>query len=288
MYNMMSTLFRVFLVVFAMLSIEAHADDRSHSVLVSVAPYEFIVKKIVGDTQKVILFVPSGSSPHYFEPNAKQVLAAGNSDIWFLIGESFESNALPSIRQHNPKLKTVDLREGINLIYESCCQCAEHGDPDPHIWMSPRETEKQAKIITQALISIYPEHQQLYEQNLSQLLQELDSLDKNTTTMLAPYKGRAIMVSHPAYAYFCRDYDLKQIPIEFEGKDPSPKQLIRILEEARAAKITIIFIQAQHSSKGARLIAKEIGAKIESIDPLSENYIENIQEISKKFFNSFN
>lgn len=278
----MPRLFKVFFTMLVMLSLKAYA-----SILVSVAPYEFIVKKIVGDTQQVLLFVPSGASPHYFEPNAKQILAAGKADIWFLIGESFERNALPSMKQHNPRLKNVDLRKNIPLIYESCRHCAEHGDPDPHIWMSLKETQKQAKTIADTLISIYPEQRELYENNLSQLLQEIDSLDKNITTMLAPYKGRAIMVSHPAYAYFCRDYDLIQLPIEFEGKDPSPKQLTKILEEARAAKIHTIFIQAQHSSKGARLIANEIGAKIDIIDPLAENYLENIQEISKKFLNSF-
>lgn len=260
--------------------------QESHTVLVSIAPYEYFVKRIVGDTQKVLLLVPPGSSPHYYEPNAKQVLEAAKSDIWFLMGESFEKKALPPLREYNKNLKTVDLREGIDLIYEACCCCAEHGDPDPHIWMSVKDAKKQAQTIAETLISVYPEHKQLYEQNLAALQKDLESLDQEIETMLYPYKGRAIMVSHPAYAYFCRDYGLVQLSIEFEGKDPSPKQLTSILEQARKAKINIIFIQAQHSSKGARLIAKEIGAQIDTIDPLSENYLENIREIATKFFNS--
>jgi zinc transport system substrate-binding protein len=154
--------------------------------------------------------------------------------------------------------------------------------------MSPRNVKKQAQKITHTLISVYPEHQHLFEKNLHELTNELDTLDYEISILLEPYKGRSIMVSHPAYAYFCRDYQLVQLPIEFEGKDPSPKQLTKILEQSRSAKISTIFIQMQHSSKGAYLIANQINAKIETIDPLSENYLENMRIISKKFFNSFN
>jgi zinc transport system substrate-binding protein len=287
----MSYFFKVFLLILCLQGISAQAepaDTRSHSILVSIAPYEYIVKRIVGDTEKVILFVPSGASPHYFEPNAKQVLIAAKSDIWFLMGEAFEKNALNPIQGYNSHLKAVDLREGIDLLYDSCSCCAHHGDPDPHIWMSPRNVKKQAQKITHTLISVYPEHQHLFEKNLHELTNELDTLDYEISILLEPYKGRSIMVSHPAYAYFCRDYQLVQLPIEFEGKDPSPKQLTKILEQSRSAKISTIFIQMQHSSKGAYLIANQINAKIETIDPLSENYLENMRIISKKFFNSFN
>jgi zinc transport system substrate-binding protein len=283
----MSKLFSFILFLLCFQTLVAQTDQKSHTVLVSVAPYEYIVKRIVGDTQNILLLVPPGSSPHYFEPNAKQVLAAGKSDIWFLMGEGFERKALPPIKEYNPQIKIVDLRAGINLLYESCATCAGHGEPDPHIWMSPRDAKKQAKVIADTLISVYPEHKQLYEQNLVQLDKDFDTLDHQLSEMFSSYQGRTIMVSHPAYAYFCRDYGLIQLPIEFEGKDPSPKKLTTILENARSAKINTIFIQAQHSSKGAKLIANEIGAKIVTIDPLSENYLENIREIAKKFFNSF-
>ncbi len=261
----------------------AFADDRSHYILVTIAPYKYFVEKIVGDTEQAGILVPPGASPHYFEPTAKQVMAASKADIWFRMGEGFEQKALKSLN-----LKTVDLREGINLLYEATCCCAHEGDPDPHIWMSPRTAKKQAETIAKTLISIYPENRDLFTKNLSVFLKELDQLDMEITTLLKPYKGRSIMVSHPAYAYFCRDYEILQIPIEFEGKDPSPQQLTKILDLARNAKIKTVFIQQQHSSKGARLIAREIGANVETIDPLSENYTQNIKEIAQKFFNSFN
>jgi zinc transport system substrate-binding protein len=34
-----------------------------------------------------------------------------------------------------------------------------------------------------------------------------------------------VLVSHPAFGYFCKDYDLEQISIEVEGKEPRPKDV---------------------------------------------------------------
>ena len=91
------------------------------------------------------------------------------------------------------------------------------------------------------------------------------------------------MVSHPAYAYFCRDYQLKQLSIEFEGKDPTPQKLTKILTQARNEHIRRIYIQLQYNNKGAKLIAREIGAEVITLDPYSEQFFASMREIAKAF-----
>lgn len=259
-------------------------DGRSHYVVVSVAPYKFFVEKVAGNTVKVGLLVPPGASFHTFEPTPKQVLLAGNADLWFRIGESFENRALQALTSYNSHLKVIDLRDGINLItvdpqgHQGCCHA---GSADLHIWLSPKEAKIQVKAIAQALITTYPENKQVYEKNRDQLLSELDALDQEIANILKPLKNRTIMVSHAAYAYFARDYDLSQLPIEFEGKDPSPRQLNSTLNEARQAHIKTIFTQKQYSNKGALLIAKELGATVVELDPYSENYFESMRAIAQ-------
>jgi len=78
-----------------------------------------------------------------------------------------------------------------------------------------------------------------------------------------------------------REYGLMQLSIEFEGKDPKPQQLTKVIQQARAANIETVFIQPQYSSKGANLIAKELGASIVDLNPYSEDYINSLQAISK-------
>lgn len=266
----------------------AHADEkRSHYVLVSVAPYKSFVEKIAGDTVKTGIMVPAGASIHTYEPTPKEMLAASNADVWFLIGEAFESKAVKAFQSHNRKMLLVDLRQGVDLISNDpnykpkghvCKHCL-----DLHIWLSPRQSKIQARLIAETLTRLYPENKEKYASNLQKFLLELDQLDQYISGLMKPLQGRTVMVSHPAYAYFCRDYGLNQLSIEYEGKDPTPYQLTKVIDQARNDQIKTIFIQPQYNNKGARLIAEHLGAKVVTLDPYSENYLESMREIARQF-----
>jgi len=255
------------------------------TVLVSIGPYRLFVQKIAGDTVESILMVPAGASTHTYEPTPKQMIAAGRADIWFTIGESFEARALKALQAHNPNMQDIDLRQGVSMITvapgSGACSCCHAHGQDPHIWLSARQDKIQVKTIADALAKRYPENAALYQKNLEVLLQELDTLDAELTAMLKPVQQRTILVSHPAYAYFCRDYDFKQLSIEFEGKDPTPLQLTRTLNEARADHITKVFVQPQYSSKGARLFANELNARVIVLDPYSEDFFASMGQIAQ-------
>jgi zinc transport system substrate-binding protein len=115
----------------------------------------------------------------------------------------------------------------------------------------------------------------------------LDALNTHIQQSLAHLQPRVIMVSHPAYGYFCRDYRLKQLSVEFDGKDPTPRQLTTVIQEARHYGIKKVFIQPQYNNKGARLIAEQINARVETLDPYSENYLDSMREIAQAFAAQF-
>ena len=259
-------------------------EDSDPSILVTIAPYEFFVKKIAEDTVKVHIMVPAGASAHTYEPTPKQTIQATKANIWFRMGEPFEDRIIPVLKSYNSLFTVVDLRDGVPLIktdpLHSCCHA--HSS-DPHFWLSARLAHIQADTIASTLITLRPEHASLYRENLKKFHQELDELDKRIQKILEPMINRNILVSHPAYAYFCRDYNIIQYSIEFEGKDPTPQQLTKILNLAKSLKFKTIFIQKQYSSKGARLIAENIGAQLITLDPYSERYIETMIEIAQAF-----
>ena len=100
--------------------------------------------------------------------------------------------------------------------------------------------------------------------------------DKKIRDMLAPFKGRCFMVFHPAWGYFAEEYGLEQVPIEVEGKEPGPQALARLIDEARKENIQVIFVQKQFSSRAAETIAKAIHGKVVALDPLAEDYLDNL------------
>jgi len=244
------------------------------------------VEKIAGDTLNIQLMVPAGSSSHTYEPTPRQMLSASQADIWFCLGESFEKKASASIKAHHPEMEIVDLRQGVDMIVVDPLsgQCCCHADcRDLHIWLSAPQAKIQSKTIADALSRRYPQNAERYQAALTKFSKELDDLDKEITTILQPLQQRTILVSHPAYAYFCRDYGLAQLSIEFEGKDPTPQQMTKILNRARAEKIKKVFIQAQYPSKGARLFGQELNAEVVMLDPYSEHYMSSMLEIARQF-----
>ena len=90
------------------------------------------------------------------------------------------------------------------------------------------------------------------------------------------------MVFHPSWGYFARDYDLQQVAVEIEGKSPKPAHLKALIELARREKISVIFAQPQFSRKSAEVIAREIGAQVVLIDPLGEDWLDNMRMVADK------
>lgn len=254
-------------------------------VLVSVAPHKFFVEKIAKDAVEVYLMVPAGASSHTYEPTPKQILTASKGKIWFRIGEPFEERAIQALTSHHPSLKIVDLRKHVDLIvhggcsHRSCCQ----GGIDLHFWLSARQAIIQSQTITDALCETFPEKADFFRNNLTLFTSELKELDATIKAILAPISNRKVFVSHPAYAYFCRDYSFEQYSIEVEGKDVSPREMTRLLGLAKDWHIRTIFVQMQYNNKAAKLFGEAIGANLVTLNPYSEQYMASMLEIAHAF-----
>ena len=270
-------LFTLFLLLFGLV------QGEPLQVLVTMVPYQFVVEEIGGKEVTVSVLVPPGVSGHSYEPNAKEMIKAGQAAIWFRMGEQFEDKILPVLKNHNPKLIIVDLREGMPLIYDNggCPHCKGHHSEDLHYWLSPSIVRKQAEMITTALKPLLPEA----KLNNRDFLYKLDDTLRQVSQITSQAKQRTILAAHPAYAYFCHDFGFRQLSIEVEGKEPSPRQIVALVEQAKALGIKKVFIQPQYSSKGATLIAKQIGAEVVNIDPYAKDIFACWLQIAKEFSN---
>ena len=265
-------------------------EEKKPKVLVSVAPHKFFIEKIAGTSVDVQLMVPAGASAHTYEPTPKQILSSSQAEIWFTLGESFEKKALSALTAYNKNLEIIDLRQNVDMIkadpLKGTCTCCHSAGYDLHIWLSAKQASIQAETIAKALGAKYPENKENYQNALKRFKDELELLDQEIEMELKGVKNRILMVSHPAYAYFCRDYNFTQLPIEFEGRDPTPYQLTLLLKKAKEAKISQIYIQPQYSSKGARLVAQELNAHVVTLNPYDEDFFASMRQIAKEFKNN--
>jgi zinc transport system substrate-binding protein len=249
-------------------------------VLVTIPPEAFLVERIAGDTVEIETLVPPGANPHTFEPTAKGAISAVQADVWFRMGEPSENRVLKAIEAHNPELRVVDMRQGLPLLGHVCDHpgCTHDGS-DPHYWLSPMLARRMAIRMASVLSRRFPEHRQLYTENLRALLRDLNALDRDLKQQLAPFRGDALLVSHAALAYFCRDYGLRQIALEVEGREPSPRQLVQIVEQAKEDRVRRVIVQEAFNPKGGELVAEQLDVPICRFDPLERDLIQNLRDL---------
>ena len=253
------------------------------AVTVSILPEKYFVERIGGDFVSVNVMVGPSDSPHTYEPKPEQMAALNRSAVYFRIGVEFENAWLDRITSANPDMKIVDLSAGIDklpmLAHEG--ESSTEGELDPHVWTSPQLVKSMAEQIYAQLAGLDLANEKFYRSNLDSFRKEIDALDKEIQSSLSGLQNRRFMVFHPAWAYFARDYNLEEIPIEIGGTEPSASELAKLIDTAKAENIRVIFAQPEFSTRIAKYIAQEIDGEVVLISNLTENWPKNLRQVAQ-------
>jgi zinc transport system substrate-binding protein len=251
-------------------------------VAVTIPPQEEMVRAIAGDRAAVLVLIPPGSDPHTYEPTPQQISGASQASLYITLGKGLfpvEDTFSSRLQALNPDLVVVDTSSGLAYL--------EDGDsPDPHVWLSLRNAVTIVENTRDAFVRADPSFESLYRSGSEEYLGQIESLDRTITGYFAGKENRTIIVSHPAWAYFARDYNLSVITIEKEGKEPTPKELALLVDRARESGVTVIFADALENPRNAEVIAREIGATVETVDPLAGDYLANMDRTARAFARS--
>ena len=266
------------------LKTDSNGPKDKIEVIVSVGPQVEFVKAVGGDKVEVTLMVPPGADPHTYEPLPDQLNHVSNARMYVEVGTpvEFELNYMDKLKNLNPSMLVVNSSSGIDLIPNIA---ENENSSDPHVWVSPKNAKIMVENIYQGLVQIDPNNTGYYTTNRDNYIMQLDELDANITKSLKGKENSQIIVYHPAWAYFCKDYNLHQIPIESEGKEPTSQEIAAVIDFARKNNVKVIFIEPQYSPKSAEVIASEINGKVLKIDDLAQNYIENLKNVTETFSN---
>lgn len=256
--------------------VQSSAATTPLEVTVSMAPQRWLVQQIGGERLEVEALVPSGASPATYQPTDAQVTRLMKSRIYFRVGAPFESGLWFDAVRKLGRCEVVDLTQGIELL----------GD-NPHIWLSPRLLRIQVTTIAAALGKLDPDNRASYEAEAERMDGELWRLDGRIEKRLLPYAGRSFLVFHPSWTYFAREYGLRQIAIEPEGKAPTDYQLTHLRAEAERQGVSTVFVQPQIHGRSARSLARAIGARVEILDPLVPDILANLEAVTGKLIDSF-
>jgi len=256
--------------------------DKKLNVIVSILPQKAFVKAVGGDFVNVKELIPPGASPETYNPSPSDLKAVEKANIYFRIGYiPFEKSHVKKLAELNPNMKIVDTSANIQMKTFDEHDVDEEEGADPHIWLSPQLVKTQIDTIAQTLSQEDPAHADIYNENAQNYKKQLDELDLEIRTELKDVHATDLMVFHPSWGYFADEFGLKEIAIEQSGKEPTAKQLQNLIKEAKDNNIKVIFVSPEFNKNVAKSLADEVGAVVVSINPLSEDYINNLRNVAR-------
>ena len=245
------------------------------TVTVTISPYKYFVDQIAKGKVNVNVMVSNGNNPETYEPYAQQMMELSKSALYLKVGSiGFEQTWMKKLQDNAPDMKVIDTSAGIKPAK------TPGGNIDPHVWMSCQNARIIASNILKALCNLEPKNKAFFEKNYLSLLK---IIDKRDSTIREGFKNhpemvRKFVIYHPILTYFARDYQLEQLAIEEEGREPSAAQLKSLIERARKEKIKFCLIQAEFANRNTTTFINESHTKPMDINPLQGDWNWAMQE----------
>ena len=247
----------------------SRTEKPAVTVTVTISPYKYFVDQIAKGKVDVNVMVSNGNNPETYEPYAQQMMELSKSALYLKVGSiGFEQTWMKKLQDNAPDMKVIDTSVGIKPAK------TPGGNIDPHVWMSCSNARIIASNILKALCELEPKNKTFFEKNYQSLL---SIIDKRDSTIKESFKKdpdlvRKFVIYHPILTYFARDYQLEQLAIEEEGREPSAAQLKSLIERARKEKNKFCLIQAEFANRNTTPFINESHTKPMDVNPLQGDW----------------
>jgi zinc transport system substrate-binding protein len=242
-------------------------------VTASIFPLADIVRFIGGERVEVDVLIPSGASPHVFEPSPEVYRRFSETRLFVMVGAGLEFWAEKLIEPNAGKdLRVIRAAAGVELMQTAGHdhEPEDHRTGNPHVWLDPVLMKDLAGRICRELTALDPDHSGEYDRNLSRFEELLTGLHHEIESAVTRFSIREFVAFHPSWSYFARRYGLREAGIiqQSPGRNPTPRQIEEIVSAIRRHQIQAVFAEPQFNPAAARAIAEEAGVQVLMLDPL--------------------
>ena len=260
---------------------------KKYDITVGTAPEKFIVQKICGKTLQIECLMPHGKNMHDFNVTPSMLKAVGQSKIFFHAGLLFESQIAEAI--HNSSTKIVDIAAHIPKLHMANAINNEHNAniEDVHTWFSYRNLSAMADEVYKVLSENYARHADEFKKNHDMFLLEIKKSREEAAKKLRRFAGRTFLTHHAAFGYFAHDFNLKQLPFEFNGRDITPRHAAILSKYAREHNLKRIFIQHTASSNVRRALQNSTNAGLVILNPADEDVLGTMNRFASELEAAF-
>ncbi len=296
---------KVALIVFLVLALALAAAAAVHyrtepkpigpaklSVSASFYPLAYLAEQVGGDKVTVTSVIPNGLEPHDFEPTPQNVIALRSAKAFIYNGNGLDTWA----ERLRPELEDAGVTvvaasqavTALSTLEESIIVGAEesgheeegevhedevhedHGAFDPHIWLDPIRARQISELIRDTYIALDPVNADYYRTRSAEVATRLGVLHDEYEKKLANCSTRNVVVSHDAFNYLAKRYNLTMQAIAGLSPDaePSIKRLAELTDFVKKEKVSTIFFETLVSKNLANTLAKETGVVTAVLNPI--------------------
>lgn len=239
--------------------------------LSTVTPVKLVLDPLVAGRGDVTVLLKAGASSHTYEPTPSDAATASQCTAFVWVGGDFDGFAAKIDAPQKIQLLPLVPQE-LRLIdsdTDTAAGSSASAAPDPHFLSDPLVVKAILPGLVAELTRIDPPGAAQYQANADVFSKQLDALDAELKTLLAPIEGQATLLFHPSFAYLFQRYGivLSGVIEQFPGKEPSPKYLQQLIGQIKAQHIRAIFTETLLPKQPAEVIAEGTGVPVLELDP---------------------
>jgi manganese/iron transport system substrate-binding protein len=205
-----------------------------------------------------------GDDPHVYEPVPADSVALEKADLILYNGYNLEPGLIKMMNSTGVKAQKVAVGEAIKPL-----QLEKEGQkvPDPHVWGSARNGIIMVATIRDQLIELSPEDKEVFTKNASQLIKELENLDRwiKKSMETIPPNQRQLVTTHDAFQYYANAYGLTVagtlIGISTE-EQPSAQTVKNLADTIKNMRVPAIFAETTINPALITTVAEEAQVKL--------------------------
>ncbi|WP_321167712.1 metal ABC transporter substrate-binding protein [Baekduia soli] len=207
------------------------------------------------------------SDPHTYEPRPKDVQRTARAALVLTSGDGLDAWMGEVVKDAGSDAAALDAGEGRPIALPGKTSGPEASRFDPHWWHDPRNMIFAARRVHDALVRIEPAARPELDRSTDAYVARLRGLDRGIARCMArvPAAERRLVTDHDAFAYFANRYGITVvgavIPSQTTQAQPSAGDLAALSATIARAHVRAVFPEASLSTKLARAIARQTGAR---------------------------
>lgn len=278
------------------------------NVVASIFPLADWLREIGGADVEVHTLVSGNNNPHHFEPTIKDATRVTQAHALFIVGlgldpwaENLAMNASTGVKlfeagewikpRKMSDVKTIKLAGTSAAKHEDqehdhdhkksaheehdhdhdAHHDHDHGDADPHFWLDPARAITVVQRMAEELGKLAPAHRDAFASRAAAYIEKLKALDaemSQAAKQIPP--GTQLVTFHDAYGYLLErlGITLAAVVQTSPGVEPGTKETTEALRIMKQIGQKVVFQEPASDTAAIKVIAEELGAKIELLDPM--------------------